>query len=154
MKKFLLPLLLFLTTFAGAQQTINCTLSSTKALAITSLVCTPAPVNGFTVTFPASVFDVAVTVLPSSATVVAGAQQQFSATVFNATNTSVTWIATGGTISSTGAYTAGGTPGTFSVTATSVQDPTKSNSATVTVVAAHLHLQPSPLLLSLLLIRS
>jgi hypothetical protein len=136
MKKFLLPFLLFLATFAGAQQTINCTLSSTKALAITSLVCTPAPVNGFTVTFPASVFDVAVTVLPSSATVVAGAQQQFSATVFNATNTSVTWIATGGTISSTGAYTAGGTPGTFSVTATSVQDPTKSNSATVTVVAA------------------
>jgi hypothetical protein len=45
----------------------------------------------------------------------------------------VTWSARGGTISSTGLYTAPSTTGTYTVTATSVADSTKSGSATASV---------------------
>ena len=76
---------------------------------------------------------VSVTVSPTTATVQAGAQQPFAATVTGSSNTAVTWTATGGAISSTGVYTAGATTGNFTVTATSVADPTKSAAATVTV---------------------
>src|SRR6185369_15729183 len=48
------------------------------------------------------------------------------------TDVTFTWTATGGTITSTGSYTAGSTAGTFSVKATSG---TVSGSATVTVTA-------------------
>jgi hypothetical protein len=80
---------------------------------------------------------VTVTVSPSSATVAVGGTKQFTATVANAANTAVTWSvqegAAGGTVSAAGLYTAPATPGTYHVVATSVQDPTKSGSATVTV---------------------
>jgi len=56
-----------------------------------------------------------VTVTPSSATVQAGATQQFTAT--DSAGLSVTWAATGGAISTSGLYTAGSTAGTFAVTA-------------------------------------
>jgi hypothetical protein len=77
--------------------------------------------------------QVAIVIHPGSASVAAGAQQQFSATVTGSTNTSVTWTATGGTISSSGNYTAGNNGGTFSVTATSMADTSKSAQAAVTV---------------------
>jgi hypothetical protein len=80
--------------------------------------------------------QVTITIQPGSASVAAGAQQQFSATVTGSTNTSVTWAATGGTISSTGDYTAGNNGGNFSVTATSMADGSKSAQAAVTVTAA------------------
>jgi hypothetical protein len=58
------------------------------------------------------------------------------ATVTNfITDGSVTWTATGGTIDPNGLYTAGTTAGTFTVTATSVEDRTQSASATVTIAA-------------------
>ncbi len=79
---------------------------------------------------------VSVTVAPTSTTVFVNGTQQFTATVSNATNTAVTWTATGGTISSGGLYTAGATSGSFAVTATSVQDTSKSASASVAVVTA------------------
>lgn len=81
--------------------------------------------------------QVTVTVSPSSTTVAAGGTKQFTATVANAANTAVTWSvqegAAGGTVNSSGLYSAPSTPGTYHVIATSVQDPTKSGSATVTV---------------------
>lgn len=80
--------------------------------------------------------QVTISIQPGSASVAAGAQQQFSATVTGSTNTSVTWAATGGTISSTGDYAAGASGGTFSVTATSMADTSKSAQAAVTVTAA------------------
>jgi hypothetical protein len=86
--------------------------------------------NG-TVTPPA----VAVSIAPPSVTVQTGGTQQFTATVTGASNNAVTWTATGGTVSSTGLYTAGTTAGAFTVTATSVQDNTKSATATITVGA-------------------
>jgi hypothetical protein len=47
----------------------------------------------------------------------------------------VTWTATGGTVSTSGLYTAPATAGTYTVKATSAADTTKSASATVTVTA-------------------
>lgn len=81
---------------------------------------------------------VSVNLQPSSATVGRNGQVAFTATVSNATDRSVTWSATGGTISPTGSnsatYTAPNSDGAFTVTATSTEDPTKSDSSTVTVV--------------------
>ena len=90
---------------------------------------------------------VAIVVSPSSTTVTAGANQQFTATVTGNSNAAVTWSMSGagcsgaacGTISVGGLYTAPAgvpSPATFQVTVTSVADPTKSASASVTVVVA------------------
>ena len=76
---------------------------------------------------------VVVEVNPSSRAVGPGDTIQFSATVTGTTDQRVTWSANGGTISSTGLYTAGSTAGSFNVTATSVADPTKSAMASVQV---------------------
>ena len=77
--------------------------------------------------------SVAVSINPASASLQTGGTQQFTAIVTGSTNTSVAWSATGGSISSSGLYTAPSTTGTYTVTATSVADSTKSASATVTV---------------------
>ena len=79
---------------------------------------------------------VAVSISPVSAALLTGATQQFTATVTGSTNTAVTWSATGGTVSSIGLYTAPATAGTYSVTATSQADPTKSATASVTVTSS------------------
>jgi YD repeat-containing protein len=86
---------------------------------------------------------VAISISPTSGSLYAGQTQQFTGTVINATNTTVTWSISPsgvGSINSTGLYTAP-TPNTtlqtVTVTATSVADNTKSASATVT-------LNPSP----------
>lgn len=76
--------------------------------------------------------NVTVTVSPSTASVQPGGVVQFTATVTGTTNTAVVWSSTGGTISSTGRYTAGSTAGTFRVTAT-ISGGTISGSATVTI---------------------
>ena len=73
-----------------------------------------------------------VAVAPSTASVQPGGVMQFAATVSGTTNTTVVWSATGGTISSSGAYTGGSTPGTFRVTAT-ISGGTIAGSATVTI---------------------
>ena len=79
---------------------------------------------------------VAISIAPTSATLQANSTRQFSATVTNATNTSVTWLASGdGGITTTGLFTAGTITGTATVTAASVQDGSKSATATVTVTA-------------------
>jgi len=80
--------------------------------------------------------QVKVSIQPASASVAVGAQQQFSATVIGATNSAVTWTATGGTITLAGVYTAASNTGSFQVTATSVADATRSAQAAVTVTAA------------------
>ena len=88
--------------------------------------------------------EVSVTVSPSTVQLPVLGHQQFTATVTGSSNTSVTWRIAGGcigaacgTISASGVYTAPPavpSPAQVSVTATSVADPTKSASATVTVV--------------------
>jgi len=79
---------------------------------------------------------VTVTVSPSNANVQVSTTQQFTATVSNSSNQSVTWSVTGGgTISSSGLYTAPTTvpSGAVTVQATSVASPTAMGSASVTV---------------------
>lgn len=83
--------------------------------------------------------SVVVSVAPTSATLAPGASRSFTATVVGATDPSVTWTATCGTVSGSGAtvtYTAPGAEGTCTVRATSVAAPTRSGSATVTVAAS------------------
>ena len=81
---------------------------------------------------------------PASASVPTTHTKQFTATVHNATVTTVTWRVNGiaggntvvGTISSKGLYTAPKSvpsPANMTVTAVSAADPTKSASAIVTV---------------------
>jgi len=87
---------------------------------------------------------VSVTVSPSSATVRVRKTKAFTATVQNATNNAVTWQVNGitggnstvGTISASGNYKAPNTvpsPSTVQVKAVSVQDPTKSATASVNI---------------------
>lgn len=95
---------------------------SSKSATATVTVATPA---------------VTVAVAPIGATVAPGGTQAFTATVSNATNTSVTWSvlegAAGGTVSTAGLYTAPATQGTYHVVATSVATPTASATVAVAV---------------------
>ncbi len=77
--------------------------------------------------------QVSVSVSPGAANIQTGGQQQFTASVFGTSNTGVAWKATSGTVTTTGLYTAPSTAGTYTVTAASAADPTKSASATITV---------------------
>ena len=81
---------------------------------------------------------VSISISPLSASLGSGKSQQFSATVQGSTNTSVSWSASAGSISSGGMFTAptvsSGT--NVTVTATSAADSTKRASATVAVSAA------------------
>jgi hypothetical protein len=79
--------------------------------------------------------NVNISISPSQATVVVDSQIQFSATVGNAGNKSVTWGATGGSVDSTGLYTAPAAPGTCYVVVTSQADTSKTATAVITVVA-------------------
>jgi len=90
---------------------------------------------------------IAVGITPASASVAAGATQQFSASVTGTLNTALSWSVSGtgctgtacGTISSSGLYTAPGavpSNATVIVTATSAADATKSASANATITSA------------------
>src|SRR6202050_1001250 len=79
---------------------------------------------------------VSVSISPVSASLLTGGSQQFTATVTGSRNSAVTWSATSGTVSSSGLYTAPTAAGSYTVTATSVADTTKSGSASGTVTAA------------------
>ena len=78
-----------------------------------------------------------VAIVPSTATVPEGGSLSFLATVKGVADTTVTWSvqlgATGGSITSSGVYTAPNTLGTYRVIATSVADTTASASAVVTI---------------------
>ena len=84
-----------------------------------------------------------VSVTPSFGFVDAGESIQFSATVTGTTNTAVTWsVSGGGSISSTGLYTASSTApagATFDVIARSNADPTSFGGAAVQIVSDEVH---------------
>lgn len=81
---------------------------------------------------------IAVSVNPSAVTVKVGARTRFRAHVSNSSQ-GVTWTVSGsiGTIDARGVLTAAATPATGSVTATSVEDPTKTATVQVTLTAAN-----------------
>jgi len=78
---------------------------------------------------------ISVSVSPASTSVASGSSQQFSAKVNGSANQGVTWTSTGGTVSSSGLFTAPAvtTSTNVTVTATSVADATKKASAGVAV---------------------
>jgi hypothetical protein len=84
---------------------------------------------------------VSVSVSPRRAALTLSETQQFSATVEGAANSGVTWSVDGavggtaaaGTISSSGLYAPPAAPGTHTISATSVADPTRSASAFLAV---------------------
>lgn len=79
---------------------------------------------------------VIVAVTPSFAFVNRGGTVQFTATVTGTSDRRVSWNASFGSISSTGLYTAGASPGIFTITATSLADPSVTTSAFVNVLAS------------------
>ena len=145
-----------ITTYLWQVATGTASLTSTNT-STTSLV---APTSGttdirLTVTDDAGRQDsqdwlfqaVTVTISPTSASVqAAGGTQTFTGTAQNATTPGVTWLVNGvlggnttlGTISAQGVYTAPATvpsPATVTVTAASIQDPTRTADAQVTITA-------------------
>src|SRR5271154_1357059 len=74
---------------------------------------------------PPDTATISVIVSPASATIQTGGTQQFAATVTGTSNTSVTWSASGGTISTSGLFTAGATAGSFTISATSTANTAK-----------------------------
>ena len=80
--------------------------------------------------------SISVFITPWNVSLWTGGTQAFTATVTGSTNTAVTWSVvetTGGTITTTGVYTAPATAGTFHVQAISAADATKSAQSLVTV---------------------
>jgi hypothetical protein len=93
--------------------------------------------SAVTLSSPAATIT-ALNLTPATVTVASGSSQQFavSATLSDGTtqsNPSVTWTATGGTVSASGTYLAGSTAGTFRVIATAGNS--RADTSTVTVTA-------------------
>ena len=115
--------------------TAPATISTVQTLIVTAT--SQADPTAYSSTSITLVPSLAVNVNPGVAALNSGQTAQLSATVTNALNPAVTWSALFGTITTGGLYTApsntdGGTL-TDTITATSVQDPTKSATATVIV---------------------
>lgn len=104
-----------------------------------TLTTSPIPTPTATAT-PTPTPTPAVTVSPVSVSVQAGATQTFSAVVASASDSSVVWSlqegALGGTITTSGVYTAPATAGIYHVIATSNADTSATSTATVTVTAS------------------
>jgi hypothetical protein len=102
------------------------TKSASAPVNVTSVPNPNPPPTGTAVT--------SLTVSPASASSATGGALQFTANVQgSASDKSVTWKASSGSITSSGGYTAPANAGTAIITATSNADPTKLASATVTV---------------------
>ena len=99
---------------------------------IAALACGPAGIGT-----EGDAQGVAVEVTPPTATSPTGGAVAFAAAVTGTAITTVTWSVSsgGGTIDSSGHYTAPSTPGTFQVIATSVAAPSVTGSAQVTVTS-------------------
>ncbi len=81
---------------------------------------------------------ISLSISPSSATIPSQGQQQFTSQVTGSSNTGVTWSASAGTISASGAFTAPKVSSntTATITASSIGNPSSQASATVTVTPA------------------
>jgi uncharacterized protein (DUF1800 family) len=136
-----------LTTMYISSTQLTAAGTATSAQAGTQTITVHNPAPGASVSAGVNLVvmgGVAVMVAPATAMVRTGNQQVFTAMVTGALNLSVTWTVNGvpggnstiGTITANGTYTAPLTlpsPNTVTVTATSVEDPTRSSSATVTL---------------------
>lgn len=111
-------------------------LNTTKTYTLTVSGAGTAATAQTTVTVVPSI---TVSVSPNGATLLPGGTQQFTATVSNTANTAVNWSVqegpSGGSISSSGLYTAPNNSGTYHVLAAAQADPTRTMTATVKVNA-------------------
>jgi len=133
-------------TFAAGQIYVNFAVATGNVSSDTSVLIS-ASYNNTTASVLLSVqapgtptppTPISISIHPSSASLVAGASQQFTATVTGSTNTSVSWTATGGNISNTGLFTAPNVSAStiVSVIATSQANPSVATTAQVTVTPA------------------
>lgn len=111
--------------------------AASATLADTAKVTIPAAATPTPTPTPAPTLS-SVVLTPGTASLQTGATQQFSVSGKMSDGTtapvSVTWSATGGTISTSGLYTAGSTAGTYRVVATATSA-AKADTSTVTVTA-------------------
>lgn len=84
-----------------------------------------------------------VSVSPSSVAIAPGGKAQFTAQVTGTFNTAVSWSATGGTITSSGLFTAGTATGTYAVKAT-ISGGTYSGSAAVSITSGAGYIDVAP----------
>src|SRR5262249_11842737 len=111
---------------------------------IATSVADPTKKGSATVT----VTSIAVAISPKTAATITGGALIFTATVTGTVGgqaTGVTWSvqeAGGGTVDSSGHYTAPASAGTFHVIATSMADPTKKDTATITVTMITVAIAP------------
>ena len=94
------------------------------------------------ITINVSTMSVTIAISPTTATVYAGQSMGFGFSLAAPTNRMV-WTCSGGSITQSGAYTAPPVPGTYTVTVASVDDSSKTASATVTVTDVQLQLTPN-----------
>lgn len=80
--------------------------------------------------------EVAVAITPKTSVLGAVQTMAFTGLVAGSANKAVTWTATGGSVNANGIYTAPALAGTYTITAASVADPSKTATATVTVPVA------------------
>jgi len=98
-----------------------------------SLVNTMASVDNVMVS--AAQMGAVISISPAKASLIGGATLQFTALVTGGVDTSVTWSATGGSITSGGLYTAPNAVGTYTVKVAYTSNPNISASATVMVTS-------------------
>ena len=131
-------------TFSNGTATVNGS-AATSGTAIASgtitaaktftLVVTNAAGSTASTTLTLNPQTVALTALsPATPTRTVGSSTTFSTTATGGTTNTVTWTASAGSITASGVWTAPATAGTATITATSVDDPTKTSSTTVTYV--------------------
>jgi hypothetical protein len=131
------------TVSASGLYTAPVTISTLQSVTLTATsVADPTKKSSATITLNPPAAPVSVSLSPTSVTLNPAQTRQFTATVANSSNTSVTWSLSSavGSISNAGLYTAPAsvaTPQTVTVKATSVADTSKFASALVT-------LNPSP----------
>lgn len=138
-------------TVAAGQTSVEFTVATGNVSSDTSVLITASynnTVAGITLSVKAPVAPsptpISVSISPASASLLAGASQQFTATVTGSTNTSVSWTTTGGNITNTGLFTAPNVSAStiVAVYATSQADPSAVKAAQVTV--APLPASPPP----------
>jgi hypothetical protein len=126
-------------TDSSGEATVTYTAPANAATELIELVTATVTDDGVTTGDAVSITTrraTTVTVTPSFGFASPGGTVQFSATVTGSSDQRVTWSAAGGSIDANGRYTAGSTPGNFSVTATSVADPSSTGTAFVEVLEA------------------
>jgi hypothetical protein len=111
--------------------TVTVTATTRRILSGSATVTVTCPAGQ--VEFLGECRTISVTVAPAAVTVAPGATQQLTATVNNTTNQGVTWSAGAGSITAGGFYTAPSQAGSYTITARSKADTTKTGTATVSV---------------------